>query len=89
MLRDVDVLPGVQYARCDVLENGGGYLASGLIQYVREVVLGEQGVGGIGAVRIGPGFVLMLARRVNNTRRTGLERFRGSTDERSNEWSKK
>jgi hypothetical protein len=67
VLGDVDVLPSVQNTRHDVLHDGRGDPSGGLIQNVGKVVLGEQRVGGVRAVRIGPWFVLVLARGINNT----------------------
>lgn len=67
VLGDIGVLPSVQNARRDVLYDCRGDPSGGLIQNVGKVVLGEQRVGGVCAVRIGPWFVLVLARGINNT----------------------
>lgn len=67
VLGDVDVLPGVEHAWCDIFQNSGGDLTGGLVEDVGKVVLGEQGVGGVGAVGISPGLVLVLARGVDDT----------------------
>lgn len=53
------------------------------------MVLGEQRVGGVGAVRVGPDFVLMLSACVNNGRGSLLELLRSSSDERGDIWREK
>lgn len=73
VLGDVGVLPCVQDAGCNVLQDRGGDLAGRFIEDVGKVVLGEQRVGGIGAARVGPGLVLMLARGVDDTGGTSLQ----------------
>jgi len=71
--RNVWVFPGIQNTRGDVLEDCGSYFASRFIQNVGKVVFRREGVGGICAVRVGPGFVLVLSRGVNYRGTTGFE----------------
>lgn len=82
---DVGVFPSVQDARCDVFQNGRSDLTSWLIEDVGKVILGQQGVGRVGAVRVSPWFILVLARSDNDTRRASLELLRGGVDDRTNE----
>lgn len=66
VLGNIGVLPSVQNARRDVLHDCRSDPSGGLIQNVGKVVFGEQRVSGICAVRIGPWFVLVLARGIND-----------------------
>lgn len=69
---NIDVLPGVQYARCNVLDDCRSDLSGRFVENVGKVVLGQQRVSGISAVRISPWFILVFARGINDTCRAGL-----------------
>ncbi len=63
---DTGVLPCEDDAWCNVLKDCGCDLAGWFVEDVGEVVLGQQAVCWIGAVRIGPRLVLVLATGVDD-----------------------
>lgn len=82
---DVNVLPGIEDAGHDVLEDRGGDLARGLVEDVGEVVLGEHRVRGVGAVRVRPGLVLVPPRGVDDAGRSGLQGLGRGIDDGTDE----
>ena len=69
---DVDMLPSVEHARGDIFQDCRGHVAGGFVEDVGEMVLGQERVGGIGALRVRPGLELMPARGLEDARRAGL-----------------
>jgi hypothetical protein len=84
---DVHVLPRVEDTGNDISQDGRGNLARRLIKHVREMVLGQQGVGGVRARGICPRPILMFSRGIHNTGRPSLQLLRSCVnnwaDERS------
>ena len=86
-LRDVGMFPGIQDTRSDVLHDRGCDVTGRLVEDIGEVVLGEERVRRVSASRIGPGFILVLARCIDDACGAGLERVGSGADERANERS--
>jgi hypothetical protein len=63
----VGVVPCIHNPGSDILKNGCGDLTGRLVQNIGEMVLGEHGVCGIGAVRVCPDFELMFCCRFHNS----------------------
>ena len=82
---DVRMFPSVENAWGYVFEDCGSYFASRFVEDVGKVVFGKEGVRGICAVRVGPGLVLMLSRRVDYRGTASFELHRNSVDDWSNE----
>lgn len=81
--RDVRVFPCVENAGCDILEDSGGDLTGWFVKDVGEMVFGEKGVGRIGAVRVGPRFILVFSTCVNDGGAAGFELSGDSVDDRA------
>ena len=85
LLRHVGMLPGVQHAGSHVLKDRRGDVSGRVVEDVGEVVLGQQRVGGVGAVRVGPGLELVFARGINHAGRARLQRLGCGVDEGADE----
>lgn len=86
--RHARVIPCVDDARRDVLEDFGGNRACRLIEDVAKVVFGQKTMRRRSAVRVRPGQVLVFCRGVDDRRRTSLELFGGSCNNGLHVWCK-
>ena len=57
---NVWVVPSIDYAGCNVLQDGYGDLTSRLVQDVCKVVFGQHAVCWVGGVWVSPDFILVL-----------------------------
>ena len=78
---DVWMLPRVEDPRRYVLKNAGCDFSCGLVQYVGEVVLGQERMRGIRAVRVRPRLVLVVPARVDDGGATGFQLDRDGVDD--------
>lgn len=81
--RDIDVLPGIQNPGSGIFEDLSGNIASRLIKDIGKVVLRQQRVCRVGAMRVSPRFILVLSRCINDTSGSGLQRLRCCVDDRA------
>jgi len=79
---DVGVVPGVNDTWCDILQDSSSDLSSGFIENIAEVVLRQEGVSWIGAMRVSPWLVLVICTTVDNSGRALLQLLCGS----GNDW---
>lgn len=80
------VIPSIHNARGDVLQNSCSDLTSRLVQNVAEVILGQHGVGRVGAPGVIPNEVLLLSTGINDGAAASLQRVGCRRNDRLDVW---
>lgn len=87
--RYVWMLPGVNYAWCDVLKYTCRDLTSWFVENIRKVIFGKERVRGIRAMGIRPWFILVFTTCIDDSGTASFQLSRDSVDDRAYEWCKK